>query len=130
MRSLKWGALALLVVIVAILLADLNDYFRIYEKLVWSIMFLVLFIIVMVTTIQVQYRYGWREVVIRTLKDGAIKKLSHNGGYLNKKHLSDLIEIGKQSEARPDREVVLLALQELTIRLASTRNTMATRLKH
>ena len=38
------------------------------EEFIWSVMFFLLLIIILWTTFQVQYRYGWREIIILGLK--------------------------------------------------------------
>lgn len=105
------GMVAFTIVVISIGFAEFSS---IRQDVVWSVMFLVLFMIVGYTTVQVQYKYGWREVVISSLKESATKKLHQTGGQLDTDDLLNLIEIGKQSEAGPDREVVLKALQDLT----------------
>lgn len=85
------------------------------KDFVFAIMLIVLFAIVAATTIQVQYRYGWRETVIATLKKNVLSRLDAEGR-LDNDSLKRIIEIGKQSEAGPDREVVLNALDEVVAR--------------
>jgi hypothetical protein len=82
------------------------------KDLVFAIMLVGLFLIVAATTVQVQYRYGWRETVIAALKKKVLLSLEMRGR-LDNEALQRIIEIGKQSEAGPDREVVLEALDEI-----------------
>lgn len=102
--------IALGVIFVSVLLA-----WRVFsdaEDLIFFVMLVILFVIVATTTVQVQYRYGWRETIISDLKKQVVTGLKANGR-LDNDALKRLIEVGKQSEAGPDREVVLEALSEV-----------------
>lgn len=107
----NWGFVAASVVVISIILAEFSN---VSSDLIWSLMFLSLLWIVGNATVQVQYKYGWREVVIDSLKKSVIQKLYLSGGRLDTDDLANLLEIGKQSEAGADREVVLKALLEIT----------------
>jgi|GEM_PF-1633702 len=98
--------LAVFVVVVFVMLAWCLPRIK---DLTFAVMLIVLFGIVATTTVQVQYRYGWRETIINDLKKKVISSLEIKGR-LDNEALKRLIEIGKQSEAGPDREVVLEAL--------------------
>jgi hypothetical protein len=82
------------------------------QDFVFAVMLIILFVVVAMTTVQVQYRYGWRETIIADLKNRVLSSLKINGR-LDHEALKQLIEIGKLSEAGPDREVVLEALNEI-----------------
>jgi hypothetical protein len=85
------------------------------KDFIFATMLVGLFVIVAATTVQVQFRYGWRETVIATLKKKVLISLERHGR-LDKEALQRIIEIGKQSEAGPDREVILEALDEIVAR--------------
>jgi hypothetical protein len=82
------------------------------KDFIFTVMLVGLFVIVAATTIQVQYRYGWRESVIAALKKKVLLSLERKSR-LDNEALQRIIEIGKQSEAGPDREVILEALDEI-----------------
>lgn len=107
----KWGVIALLIIIFFIIIAYI---FTPFQQVIWFVMFVLLVGIVAAATIQVQYRYGWREVVVTTLMRTVIEKLHKNSGHLDRGALERLIEVGKQSDSGPDREVVLKAMRDLT----------------
>jgi hypothetical protein len=82
------------------------------QDLLFTMMLVILFGVVATTTVQVQYRYGWRETIIANLKKKVLSNFETNGR-LDNEALKQLIEIGKLSEAGSDREVVLEAINEI-----------------
>ena len=77
---------------------------------VWITMFVLLGGVVILTTYLVQSRYGQRENVIKRLADKVVIEMQSSNGRLGGDTLINLIDIGKQSEPGPDKEMVLQAL--------------------
>jgi len=83
-----------------------------YKELFITGMLSVLIMVVGFTTLQVQYRFGWRESIILDLKEKTLSRLNSNDR-MNEDALELILEIGKQSEAGSDREVVLNSIHDI-----------------
>lgn len=88
---------------------------------VWSIMFLLLFAVTAVVAIRVPYYYGRRENIVCTLKKDAIKYM-YRSGHIPDDGLTDLIDLAKQSDAGKDREVILLAFNDIVVNVCTHSN--------
>jgi hypothetical protein len=83
------------------------------DNLIWTVLFAVLFPISAVTAFYIPRRYGRREAIVRHFERGTRRK-TKTDGRLIEDYLTDLIELGRQSEPGQDKEVVLAALAQLT----------------
>ena len=112
---------AIIVVIIAIALgvwSENSAQVFVWTKWVWSGMFLLLFMITTVVAIRVPYHYGRRENIVSALKREGSNYLRKNG-YLPDSSLSDLIDLGKQSDPGKDRELILTAFNDLVVDVCS-----------
>lgn len=102
--------ISLLVIIVSIYYAQKYPNVEVY---VWGLMFSVLIGVVIITSLRAQYKYGWRDVIIKSLKDEIVKEFHKKNGLLNLNDLESLVEIGKQSAPGANREVVIVSLRDI-----------------
>jgi hypothetical protein len=87
----------------------------------WIAVMGILLLIVTYTAMRIPNRYGRREVIINNLTREAARTLGRRGT-LVEHSLEDLIDLGRQSDAGQDKELVLQALHLLTVRTCAHRN--------
>src|SRR5262245_47782986 len=84
----------------------------------WSGILLVLALTGFLTIFSTLGRYGRRIAIVQSLQREAGRRIS-TSGRLDEEALSDLIDLGRQSEPGREREMVLDALLELTTRVSA-----------
>lgn len=114
--------LYLLLCVAAIALAIyLEETGVLSEPWIWVYMYATLFAIVGFSSATVLTRYGLRENVLRKLSDKILKDLPKTGKP-NEERLRELIEIGKQSDPGPHREMILESMNILVDAICKDKN--------
>lgn len=82
------------------------------NALIWMVLYILLLALVGISSFTILSNYGFREKVLGDLTS-QILQTSSVSGKLNEEKLRDLIEIGKQSNPGPDREMILESMRRL-----------------
>jgi len=99
-------AICVAIIIVAIYIEEHKTTLELWKPWIWVYMYAFLFIVVGLFSARVLSKYGFRENVLKELTRQILDDLSKTGKP-KKEKLHDLIEIGKQSNSGPNREMVL-----------------------
>ncbi|NJC96882.1 MAG: hypothetical protein C3F07_20860 [Anaerolineales bacterium] len=105
-------ALCILIIIVAIFIEENLVDLDVNKPWVWVYMYAALFAVVGFSSVMVLSKYGFRENVIKKLTQEVIRGLARTGKP-NEERLRELVEIGKQSDPGPDREMILESMNTL-----------------
>lgn len=102
-------AICIFVIVIAVWFAEYKPE---WKSWIWVSLYAILFAVVGISSISVLSKYGFRENVLKRLNRQILKDLSI-AGKPNEEKLRELIEIGKQSEPGPDREMILELMRNL-----------------
>lgn len=97
-------------VIVAVLIVEEGLFNE--TALIWMVLYSLLLVLVGISSFTILSKYGFREKVLGDLTS-QILQTSFMTGKLNEEKLRDLIEIGKESNPGPDREMILESMRSL-----------------